>query len=122
MRAGRWYWLGVAVIATIATMAALRLDPAAGDGVWLALALTLTIQAPLGWWLIRAVRRGQAVGVWALGMAVRFGLVALVGLVLLPALGWPLGPGLVGLASLLLGLLLLEGAVLWLEHFGSEAR
>jgi len=120
--AGRRYWLGVGVIAVVTAAIAGTLGTTSGAGVWLALGMTLAIQAPLGWWLIRAVGRGQAVGVWALGMAVRLGLVALTGLVLLPALDWPPGPGLVGLATLLLALLLLEGLVLWLEHFGSEAR
>jgi hypothetical protein len=90
------------------------------SGLWLALGVALVVQAPLGWWLVRSVGKGQAMGAWAVGMAARGGLLALLGFGVLPLLGWPLAPALVGLAALLLALLLVEGAVLWVEHFGSE--
>jgi hypothetical protein len=96
------------------------LDPGGRPGAWLALGLTLAIQAPLGYWLLVRVRSGSALTVWALGMLARAGLVGLMGLVLLPVLGWPLTPGLVMLVSLLMALLLLESGVLWWEHLRSE--
>lgn len=118
----RRYWIAVLLLAAVAAGVILRQPPGNRPGLWLALGLTLVVQAPLGAWLVRAVRRGPATGVWALGMAARFGLVGLVGLVVLPSLRWPAAPALIALVTLLLALLLVEGAVLWAEHFGAEGR
>lgn len=122
MTASRRYVVAVVLLAVATLALASRMTPVTRSGIWLALGVTLAVQAPLGWWLVRAVGRGQAMGAWAVGMAARFGLLALLGLGVLPLLGWPLEPTLIGLATLLLALLLVEGAVLWVEHFGSEGR
>jgi hypothetical protein len=119
---GQAYWAGVILIGAATAAVARLAGPESRPGILLALGSTLALQAPMGWWLLRSVRLGQAMGVWALGIALRLALVGVVGLVVLPVLGWPQGPALVTLAALLLVLLLLEGAVLWLEHFGSEDR
>ncbi|HXI20861.1 MAG TPA: hypothetical protein VNH46_07235 [Gemmatimonadales bacterium] len=119
MTASARYWTGVTGVVLGAALVGGMLSPAARQGLWLALGLTLVIQAPLGWWLIVAVRAGRGVPVWVAGMASRLALVALTGLVIVPRLGWPAEPALVGLVALLLALLLVEGAVLWWEHFGS---
>lgn len=121
-KGSRRYWLAVVLLALLSTGIILVRPSGDRPGLWLALGLSLIIQAPLGAWLVEAVRHGRATGVWALGMAARFGLVGLVGLVLLPSLGWPAGPALIGLVLLLLAFLVVEGAVLWAEHFGAEDR
>jgi hypothetical protein len=114
------YSAGVAVVALGAAATAMVLPPADRPGLWLALGLTLVVQAPLGWWLVASVRAGRAVPAWVAGMAVRVFLVVLVGLVVLPATGWPAQPGLLSLVALLVAMLVLEGVVLWWEHFGAE--
>jgi hypothetical protein len=119
VRSGARYWTGVAGVVIGALLVGRALSPAARPGLWLALGLTVAIQAPLGWWLIRAVRAGRGTPAWVAGMAGRLALVVVTGLVVVPALGWPAAPALLGLVALLLALLMLEGAVLWWEHFGS---
>lgn len=118
--AGR-YGTGLLLV-TAATLAVLMsLEGADRRGVLIAFVLTMAVQAPLGWWLIRAVGKPAALVSWIVGMMVRLGALAVVGLVLVPGLGWPAAPTLIGMAVLVLMLLVVEGAVLWFEHFGSKA-
>ena len=86
------------------------------------LLLGLVVQAPLGWWLVRSVGTPRFMGAWVLGMAVRFVLLAIAALLLFPALGWPLSPGLLVLGGVLVALLLVEGLVAWLNYSRVEAR
>lgn len=104
----RRYLAGVAVVAVAAGAVALLLPGERGRGVWFGLALALVVQAPLGWWLVRSLGTARFLAAWIAGMGARVGLVALAGFVILPALRWPMGPGLVGLAAVLLALLGVE--------------
>ena len=109
MRPVRWYLIGVSavIVASIALMFMVpgwvRLEVALG------LAIGLVLQAPLGWWTLRSVGTPRCLLVWGFGMLTRIGLVALVGLVVLPALGRFTGPTLGAMVGVLVALLLVEG-------------
>ncbi|MGB7212778.1 MAG: hypothetical protein WBC97_09130 [Gemmatimonadales bacterium] len=104
----RRYLVGVTAIAVAALAAAQTLPIDAKQGAWLGLGLALVFQAPLGWWLVRSLGTERFLAAWIVGMLARIALLTLAGLVILPALHWPIGPGLVGLAIVLLALLGVE--------------
>jgi hypothetical protein len=87
-----------------------------------ALALSMIVQIPLGFWLLASVGTERFLPVWVLGMLVRLTVVGVAGLALFPAFRWPAGPGLLGLVLLLAASLALEGLVLLLEFRGAESR
>ena len=122
MKASRHYLVGCGIIALAALPVAWLVEPGRRPGVWLGLGLALAVQLPLGWWLLESVGTRRFIAVWVLGMLLRLLLVGLTGLVILPALGWPLGPALISLAGLLLSFLLLEGAMLLFRDSTVEAR
>lgn len=121
MTAGRRYLAGVGAVCALAATAG-ALVPASRPGVWLALAATVVIQGPLGWWLIRSLGTERLLRVWGVGIGARLALVALVGAVVVPALEWPLAPTLVSLAALLVAMLVVESVVLWLAQPAFEVR
>jgi hypothetical protein len=112
---GRFYWAGTGVV-TAAGLIAGWFEPGPSHGVWLATALAVLVQAPLGWWLIRSIGKPLFMGIWAVGMGARFLTLGLFGIAVLPALDWPLMPGLVVMAALLFACLLVECSVLWVER------
>jgi hypothetical protein len=114
------YGLGLVLVGAATLGVSTLLTGADRRGVLIAFAITLVVQAPLGWWLIRSVGRSSAFAAWVVGMMVRLGVLGVVGLVLVPRLGWPAAPTLIGMAVLVVALLLVEGVVLWFEHFGSK--
>ena len=119
--AGR-YLAGVAVVAA-ATAAAVAMVPAdvRGEVGWGA-AVGLLLQAPLGWWTLRTNRhRALPAGV-GLGMLVRFTVIGVAGLVVIPALGVRAGPMLVSMVGVLVALLLVEGAAALREHSREDQR
>lgn len=122
MRASRQYLIGAGVIAVAALPLGWLVEPVSRPGVWLGLGLALAAQLPLGWWLLESVGTRRFIPVWVLGMLLRLLLVGLTGLVIVPALHWPLGPALISLAVLLVSFLLLEGAVLLFRDSQIEAR
>jgi hypothetical protein len=69
----------------------------------------LGLQAPLGWWTLRSVGTPRFLLVWGFGMLARLAVVALVGLVVLPAMGRAAGPLLGAMAGVLVALLVVEG-------------
>lgn len=91
-------------------MAALGAVAAASLGrpVWVALGLAVVVQAPLGWWLARTLGTRRFLLAWAAGMAARVAVVVLAAFVVLPALGVPLGAGLLSLVGFLMALLGVE--------------
>jgi hypothetical protein len=91
-------------------------------GWWLALGMTLVVQGPLGWWLMISIGTERFLAVWALGILMRLAALALMGLVMIPALGWPAGPALLGLAGLLIVSLALEGIVSAFQHSRAPVR
>jgi hypothetical protein len=111
MTAGRRYLVGVSVVAAAALLLSLVLPPDARTGVWLATALALMVQGPLGWRVVRAIGTERLQLVWALGIAARFALVAASGLVVAPRLGLALAPLLFTLVGVLMCCVVVEAVV-----------
>jgi hypothetical protein len=83
--------------------------------LWLALGLAMSVQIPLGTWLLASLGSDRFLPVWVLGMLTRLALIGVAGLVLFPAFHWPVAPGLITLLLLLMASLALEGLVLLFE-------
>ncbi len=112
MTPGRRYLLGVTTVAAAALLLSLIVPPPdARSGVWLATALALIVQGPLGWWVVRAIGTERLQLVWAVGIAARFALVAAGGLVVAPRLGLGLAPLLFPLVGVLMCFLVVEAVV-----------
>jgi hypothetical protein len=109
---GPRYGIGLAAVTAVAALASHWLSPDARRSLVVALGLALGVQGPLGWWLIRSTGSRRFLAVWAIGLGTRLALLAVVALIVAPALGWALGPLLLPLAALLLALLLVEGIVM----------
>lgn len=113
MTPGRIYLVGLGGAGVVAALCALLVGGAPAGAIWLALGAALVVQGPMGWWLVRSIGRPEMVTVWTMGMLARLGTLALVGLLLLPALHLPLAPGLLALAALLVALLAVEIFAVW---------
>ncbi len=111
MTARRRYLLGVTTVAVAALLLSLVVPPDARTGLWLATALALIVQGPLGWWVVRAIGTERLQLVWAVGIAARFALVAAGGLVVAPRLGLGLAPLLFPLVGVLMCFLVVEAVV-----------
>src|SRR5712691_3199648 len=111
MTAGRRYLIGVSAVAAAALLLSLVVPPDARTGVWLATALALIVQGPLGWFVVRAIGTERLQLVWAVGIAVRFALVAACGVVVAPRLGLALAPLLFALVGVLMCCVVVEAVV-----------
>ena len=118
----RWYLGGLVIATLIGTLVGLRVGPTARPGVWLACALTLVVQGPLGWWLVRSIGRPEFMVAWVIGMLARVSLLGLMAFVVLPLLGWPLEPGLLATAGLLVAMLVVESVVALRAGPSTEAK
>jgi hypothetical protein len=107
----RQYLAAAAGLATLAGVAGLVVPAGWRAGWWLALSLAIVIQGPLGWWLMTSLGTDRFLGVWALGIFMRLALVALAGLILVPALQLPAAPTLLALVAFLVVSLAIEGIV-----------
>jgi hypothetical protein len=114
-QAGR-YLAGVAAVAAAAAgaTATVPLDIRAEVG-WGSV-VGLVLQSPLGWWALRAIGTERFFPVWGLGMLVRLTVLAVAGLVVIPALGVRAGPMLGSMVGVLVALLLVEGITALREH------
>ena len=115
MSPAKLYFGGVSVVALVAALSGALMGGMAGQSVWLALGVALVVQGPMGWWLVRSIGTPQVVVVWTMGMLARLASLALVGLLLLPALHRPLAPGLLAMAVLLVTLLGIEIFAVWTQ-------
>ena len=111
MTPGRRYLVGVSAVAAAALLLSFVLPPEARTGVWLATALALLVQGPLGWWLVHAIGTERLQLVWAVGIAARFALVAAGGLLVAPKLGLALAPLLFALVGVLMCCVVVEAVV-----------
>jgi hypothetical protein len=109
-RAGR-YLAGVAAVGA-GGLVAMAVSPSAWRGgiLW-GLGAGLLLQAPLGWWTLKAVGTERFVTVWGLGMLVRFGVLAVAAFATMAAPDDVAAPMLVTMVGVLVGLLLVEGVV-----------
>jgi hypothetical protein len=113
--AGR-YVAGVAAVGA-AGLLVLAVAPAElRPGIAWGLGTGLLLQAPLGWWTLRAVGTERFLGIWGLGMLVRLAVVAVAAFALIPALGDSAAPMLATMVGTLMALLLVEGVVAMREH------
>ena len=117
----RRYIMGMGALSLL-SLGYIALAPAAWrPALWVALALAMVVQIPLGTWLLATVGRDRFLAVWVLGMLARLVLIGVAGLVLFPALRSPSGPGLLTLVGLLMASLALEGLVLLLDSGEGDA-
>jgi hypothetical protein len=108
-----------AVTAAAAGVTLAAPEPLEADVGWGA-AVGLLLQTPLGWWALRSIGTERFLAVWGLGMLVRFTVVGIAGLVVVPVLGGRAGPMLGSMVGVLVGLLLVEGVVALREHSREE--
>jgi hypothetical protein len=113
--AGR-YLAGVAAVAAAAAGATVAVPADVRPAVGWGSVVGLVLQAPLGWWALRAIGTARFLGVWGLGMLVRLTVVAIAGLVTIPYLGRRAEPMLVSMVGVLVALLLVEGITALREH------
>jgi hypothetical protein len=111
MTGGRRYVAGVGAVAAAALALSFVLPPAARRGAWLALAIALAVQGPLGWWLVRVIGTERFLAVWTTGIVARLVAVATFGLVIAPRLGLELGATLITLVAVLMACVILEALV-----------
>jgi hypothetical protein len=114
-RAGR-YVAGVAAVGA-GGIVAMAVSPVEWRGgiVW-GLGAGLLLQAPLGWWTLKAIGTERFFTLWGLGMLARFGVVAVAAFATMAAPDDVAAPMLVTMVGVLVGLLLVEGVVAMREH------
>ena len=120
MTPARWYVAGVALVAIAGVILVVLVPAWVRDEVTLGAAIGLVLQAPLGWWTLRSVGTPRFLLVWGFGMLTRLALVALAGLVALPALNRSTGPTLGAMVGVLVALLLVEGVSAMLGFSGED--
>jgi hypothetical protein len=119
--AGR-YLAGVALIAAAAAGAVATVSPEVRAAAGWGAGVGLLLQAPLGWWALRAIGTEQFLAVWGLGMLVRLAVVGIAGLVVIPVLRDRAGPMLGSMVGVLVALLLVEGITALREHSREDQR
>jgi heme A synthase len=119
--AGR-YVAGVASVG-VAGLGLMAVFPAGSrPGMAWGLIAGLLLQAPLGWWTLRAIGTDSFLTVWMLGILVRLAVVAIAAFAIIPALGDEAAPMLVTMVGILVALLLVEGVVAMREHSREDQR
>ncbi len=99
-----WFGAAAAVLGglALASPAEMRRE------VSFAVLLAIVLQGPLGWWAVNSLGTARFVWVWGFGLLMRFGVVGLVALGVVPAVGWAPGPVLLSLVGALIVLLAVE--------------
>jgi hypothetical protein len=120
--AGKRYLLGFGLVVGCGAALAGAADPAIRNDIVWGVLLGSLIQAPLGWLTVRSIGTERFQLVWVLGMLTRLALVAITGLILVPAFGWKLVPMLGTLVGALLLLLVVEVMTALREPSGIKAR
>jgi hypothetical protein len=116
------YLAGVAAVG-VGGLVAIAVSPSEWrDGILWGLGTGLLLQAPLGWWTLKAVGTERFLMVWGLGMLVRFGVVAVAAFATMAAPEDLAAPMLVTMVGVLVGLLLVEGAVAMGEYSREGGR
>ena len=122
MSLARRYLLGVAAVAAAAAVAVLAVPATLRPEVMWGAATGLVLQVPLGWWALRSLGTDHFMVSWGLGMLVRFTVVAVAGLAVLPATGRSPGPMLGTMVGVLVALLVVEGLTAAREHSREDER
>ena len=119
--AGR-YVAGVGVVAAVGLGLMAAVPAGSRPGMAWGLVTGVLLQAPLGWWTLRAIGGDSFLTVWLLGILVRLAVVAIAAFAVIPALGDEAAPMLVTMVGILVALLLVEGVVAMREHSREEER
>jgi hypothetical protein len=82
----------------------------------------LILQAPLGWLVLRSIGTEHFLLIWGLGMLVRITVLAVAGLVVVPALRMQAAPMLGSMVAVLVVLLGVEGVTAVREHSRGDER
>lgn len=116
------YVAGVGMVA-MAGLGVMAVAPAGWrPGMAWGLIAGLVLQAPLGWWTLRAIGTERFLTLWGLGILVRLAVVAIAAFAVIPALGDAAAPMLVTMVGILVALLLVEGVVAMREHSREDER
>jgi hypothetical protein len=116
------YVAGVGVVA-IAGLGVMAVAPAESrPGMAWGLIAGLLLQAPLGWWTLRAIGTERFLTLWVLGILVRLAVVGIAAFAVIPVLGDAAAPMLVTMVGILVALLLVEGVVAMREHSREDER
>lgn len=110
------YLAGVAAVALAAAGGVAAVSPDIRPETTWGAAVGLLLQAPLGWWALRAIGTERFLAVWGLGMLLRFTVVAIAGLVAVSSLGRRAGPMLGSMVGVLVALLVVEGITALRQH------
>jgi len=116
------YITGVAAVGAVGLLAVAAFPAATRPGIVWGLVAGLLLQAPLGWWTLRAIGTERFLTVWGLGMLVRFGVVAVAAFALTPLAGDLAAPMLATMVGILVALLLVEGMVAMRVHSREDER
>ncbi len=119
--AGR-YAAGVAAVGAGGVLAVAVSPAGSRPGIVWGLAAGLLLQAPLGWWTLRAIGTERFLTVWGLGMLVRFAVVGVAAFALMPLAVGLAAPMLATMVGILVALLLVEGVVAMREHSRENGR
>ena len=122
MSLGLRYLAGVALVAAGGAVVTALAPPSDRVEVGWGVVVGLVLQTPLGWWAVRSLGTDGFMAVWGLGMLVRFTVVAVAGLAVLPVLGPRAGPMLLAMAGVLVALLVVEGVTALREHSREDER
>jgi heme A synthase len=120
--AGGRYLSGLALAAMAGAVVVVLASPATRIELAAGIGLGLLVQAPLGWLTVRSVGTERFQLVWVLGMIIRLAVVALAGLILVPAVDWQMVPTLGALVVTILVLLVVEVLTVMRKNSGIEAR
>jgi hypothetical protein len=116
------YVAGVGVVA-IAGLGVMAVAPAESrPGMAWGVITGLVLQAPLGWWTLRAIGTERFLTLWVLGILVRLAVVGIAAFAVIPVLGDAAAPMLVTMVGILVALLLVEGVVAMREHSREDER
>jgi heme A synthase len=118
----RRYVIGFILVAMIGAGMVAWVRPELRNDVGWGVLIGLVVQAPLGWWTIRSIGKRRFLGVWVGGMLVRLLVLAISGLLLVPAFRWEMAPALGGLLVMLVALLVLEVVIAMHEQSGAARR
>jgi hypothetical protein len=116
------YIAGVAAVGAAGVVAVAAAPVAWRPGIAWGLTAGLLLQAPVGWWTLRAIGAERFLMVWGLGTLARLAIVAIAAFAVIPALGDEAAPMLVTMVGTLVALLLVEGAVAMRKHSLEDRR
>jgi heme A synthase len=114
----RRYLMGFILVALIGAGVTMWVSAEIRDEIGWGVLIGLVVQAPLGWWTIQSIGKRRFLTVWTGGMLIRLVVLAVTGLLLVPAFGWDMAPALGALLVTLVALLVLEVGIAMREQSG----